>query len=951
MATERIDIVITDSGTKSAAQNIQSVGTAANSSAVSIEKMESALAQSAQAISVLSSELNQARADLSQTRSETNALNNALKTERERADAAGKEMQILNDRINALTAKKKALTPTVNSLNQALVNEIRQLRTLETAMKTDRYKSLTAEMNRLKDATKQTTSALSRQAEVASAINLKGLAGQFIGIAAAIGAVKSAIGAASEFQNLENRLRSTGIEGDGLNSVMGKLKQSADDTRSSFAGTVELYSRLAISSSELGVTQTELIGFTKSLNQAISLSGASAAEAQAGLIQLSQGMASGKLSGDGLRSVLEQLPAVADVISRHMGVTRGELRQLGADGKISANVILDAFKEASSRLDADFKGQVITLDQAFTILGNNVKQAFGTELRSSLEAASGLIITLAENTDELVIVSKSLLVPISAIIALKFATYLKESQIAMQLMTVATANGATGMAAFRNVTRMTIGTIGGLVAALGVAYYGYQKINEAANKRQADEEQAAKRRNTQAADDLVATLKLQRSNLEQQNKLTESWTNERYVRERESRLKQINSLNAEILRAEKQANAARAVENGVSTEDWVSQFKKKVDAAKSISSGKSAKPGKVDELLPATDTKKVLEANYAYSEITTQIDEMFATLGMTDRQLQIHNRLLEYSAKIPQDANSKAMLDTFEQQLNLYYDKVDAIAKQNEVLERQKQILDSIKRTDFNTAMGDLEALSKSGKISPEGRQDYLVSQNQELFAGTIEAQQANIRSYEEMYSRIAMMRESNDISEATASQMRTKVWVMENETRYQNYSTMMGNFAVLSQSTNSHLARIGRASAVTQATIDGVLGVQKALASAPPPVNYALAASVGVAAAANVAKIQGLPMFAFGGDFTVGGTGGTDSQTVAFRATPGEKVTVTTPAQESKAAKDAKAGASQQGAVRIVNVLDPSIVGDYLNTPEGETVFVNFMQRNQDAIKTLVMA
>lgn len=946
MATERVDIVVTDSGTKSAAQNIQSVGTAANSSAASVEKLETSLSQATQTISILSSELNQARA-------ETNSLNNALKVERDRTDAVGKEMQILNERVNSLTAKKKALKPTVNSLNQALVNEIRQLRLVESAMKTDRYHSLTAEVNRLKTATNQASRSLSNLAAISStsSVNLKSLSGQFIGVAVAIGAVKSAIGVANEFKNLENRLRSTGLEGDSLNSVMGKLKTSANDTRSSFAGTVELYSRLAISSSELGVTQTELIGFTKSLNQAIMLSGASATEAQAGLMQLSQGMASGKLSGDELRSVLEQLPAVADVISRHMGVTRGELRQLGADGKISANVILDAFKEASTGLDAKFKEQITTLDQAFIVFGNNIKQAFGTELQSSMQNAAEIVITLSENTDELVIASKTLLVPISAIIALKFASYLKESQIAMQLMTVATANGATGMAAFRNIAQMTIGTIGGIIAALSVAYYGYQKINEAAEQRQTDEELAAKRKNTQEADDLVATLKSQRSNLEQQNKLTESWTNERYVRERETRLKQINSLNAEILQAEKQANAARAVENGVSNEDWLAQFKKNVDSANSIAHAKNSTTKKSDETLSAPNTEKILEANYAYSEITSQIDEMFATLGMTDRQLQIHNRLLEYSAKIPQDANSKAMLDAFEQQLNLYYDKTDAIAKQNEDLERQKQILESIKRTDFNTAMSDLEALGKSGKISPEGRQDYLVSQNQDLFAGTSEAQEANVRSYEEMYSRIAMLRENNDISEATASQMRTKVWVVENEAKYQNYSTMMGNFAVLSQSTNSHLARIGRASAVTQATIDGILGVQKALASAPPPVNYALAASVGVAAAANVAKIQGLPMFAFGGDFTVGGTGGTDSQTVAFRATPGEKVTVTTPAQESKAARDAKPGASAQGAVRIVNVLDPSIVGDYLNTPESETVFVNFMQRNQDAIKNLVMA
>jgi len=56
----------------------------------------------------------------------------------------------------------------------------------------------------------------------------------------------------------------------------------------------------------------------------------------------------------------------------------------------------------------------------------------------------------------------------------------------------------------------------------------------------------------------------------------------------------------------------------------------------------------------------------------------------------------------------------------------------------------------------------------------------------------------------------------------------------------------------------------------------------------------------ANVAQIrsQQMPAYAFGGEQVVGGVGGTDSQVVAFRATPGETVRVTTPSQESSAAR-----------------------------------------------------
>ena len=97
----------------------------------------------------------------------------------------------------------------------------------------------------------------------------------------------------------------------------------ANATRSDFEATSELYARLANSSKELGVGQEQLLKFTKILNQAIVLSGASAEEAAGGIRQLAQGMASGTLRGDELNSVMENFPKVADIIAQGLGVTRG----------------------------------------------------------------------------------------------------------------------------------------------------------------------------------------------------------------------------------------------------------------------------------------------------------------------------------------------------------------------------------------------------------------------------------------------------------------------------------------------------------------------------------------------------------------------------------------------------------------------------------------------------
>lgn len=86
-----------------------------------------------------------------------------------------------------------------------------------------------------------------------------------------------------------------------------------------------------------------------------------------------------------------------------------------------------------------------------------------------------------------------------------------------------------------------------------------------------------------------------------------------------------------------------------------------------------------------------------------------------------------------------------------------------------------------------------------------------------------------------------------------TQFQAQQEKTRADNFKGTMGTIASLASSGNKELAAIGKAAAITQATIDGYAAVQKALASAPPPFNFGLAALVGAATAANVAKIAGV--------------------------------------------------------------------------------------------------
>lgn len=114
-----------------------------------------------------------------------------------------------------------------------------------------------------------------------------------------------------------------------------------------------------------------------------------------------------------------------------------------------------------------------------------------------------------------------------------------------------------------------------------------------------------------------------------------------------------------------------------------------------------------------------------------------------------------------------------------------------------------------------------------------------------------------------------------------TKFEQEQGKLRAANLSSTLGVIASLSQSSSKELASIGKAAAISTATIDGYAAVQKALASAPPPFNFALAAAVGMATAANVAKIAGVGLNK--GIDSVPGIGSGDS--VPAVLTPGERV------------------------------------------------------------------
>lgn len=195
--------------------------------------------------------------------------------------------------------------------------------------------------------------------------------------------------ASDTYQLMTARLKLVTRSTEELTRVTNALFQSSQNTRQSFAATADLYARIGRSSKTLGKTQEELLQVTENIQKAIVVSGASATEASAGLIQFSQGLASGALRGDELRSVLEQLPRLAQAIADGMGITVGQLRDLGAEGALSGKAVVDALLSQTSTLENEFREIPRTVGGALQQIQNELLKVSG-EIAQSTDSTRAL---------------------------------------------------------------------------------------------------------------------------------------------------------------------------------------------------------------------------------------------------------------------------------------------------------------------------------------------------------------------------------------------------------------------------------------------------------------------------------------------------------------------------------------------------------------------------------
>ncbi|MCP5340255.1 MAG: phage tail tape measure protein [Sinobacteraceae bacterium] len=155
--------------------------------------------------------------------------------------------------------------------------------------------------------------------------------------------------------------------------------------------TATLYGKLQQAVRMLGGEQQDALSITESISQALRLSGASATEAQSSLLQFGQALASGVLRGEEFNSVVENSPRLAQALADGLNVPIGRLRKLAEEGRLTADVVVNALMSQKDKLATEYAQLPQTVSQSFERLRNAFAQWV-----SKVDESTGFTKKLAE---------------------------------------------------------------------------------------------------------------------------------------------------------------------------------------------------------------------------------------------------------------------------------------------------------------------------------------------------------------------------------------------------------------------------------------------------------------------------------------------------------------------------------------------------------------------------
>lgn len=223
---------------------------------------------------------------------------------------------------------------------------------------------------------------------------LKGFVGAFVTIRSA----RALVNLADTWSDLTSRVKvSIGANEDAA-AVMDRLAKVARQTYSSMEFTADSFARNAVTLKALGKSTQEQLDYTSALNNALVVSGAKGQAFEQVQNALGKAMATGTLRGLELNTVLDRGSAVAEALAEELETDVLQLRRLGAEGKITGDVIFNALVKQMKELEATAETMPATVGDAFTILRNALLETvgFADQAAGSTNGIAEAIINLAD---------------------------------------------------------------------------------------------------------------------------------------------------------------------------------------------------------------------------------------------------------------------------------------------------------------------------------------------------------------------------------------------------------------------------------------------------------------------------------------------------------------------------------------------------------------------------
>ena len=283
------------------------------------------------------------------------------------ADNANAELEQLRMQLNQAIQEQNSLNQAIQNMDVSAANDA-YLRLSQTVGNTERYiRDNVDEQGRFN----QEISAGTQQANELTNTIKRAVAAYI-----SIQSVGKALNISDELVQTTSRLN---MMNDGVQTtaeLVNMVYAAAQDARGSFSQMADVVARFGNNAKDAFSSSEEVVAFADLIQKQMTIAGASTQEAANAELQLSQALGSGVLRGDELNSIFEQAPNLIQNIADYLDVPIGKIREMAADGELSADVVKAAIFSAADDINSKFNEMPMTWGQIWQSMQNTALIAF-----------------------------------------------------------------------------------------------------------------------------------------------------------------------------------------------------------------------------------------------------------------------------------------------------------------------------------------------------------------------------------------------------------------------------------------------------------------------------------------------------------------------------------------------------------------------------------------------